>query len=137
MGLEIIRRINENKNKNIILKLFDFFPNSSFGEDYFSIKKPNLWQFLNDMEIEEIIYKNKIIFIPLTVSEHFILLLIYNKNVYILDFGLLHIIYNKIISLKQKQDEYDNSITNFINNKNHNDYQSEIWRIIIIKIMII
>ena len=83
------------------------------------------------MEIEEIIYKNKIIFIPLTVSEHFSLLLIYNKNVYILDFGLLHIIYNKILSLKQKQDGYDKAIKNFINNKNYNYDQSEIiWKII-------
>ena len=76
IGLEIIRRFNENKNKNIILKIFDFFPNGSFSDDYFSIKKPNLWQFLNDMAIEDIIYKNKIIVIPLTVFEHLSLLLI-------------------------------------------------------------
>ena len=88
MGLEIIRKINENKNKHIILKLFDFFPMSSFGEDYFSIQKPNLLQFLNDIAIDDMIYKNKIIIIPF------------------------------------------NSITNFINNKNYNYYQSEIWKII-------
>ena len=128
MGLEIIRRINENKNKNIILKLFDFFPNSSFGEDYFSIKKPNLSQFLNDMKIDDKIYNNKIIIIPLTVYDHHSLLLIYNKNVYILDFGLKLVIDDKMFSLKKNLDEYDNSITNFINQKNYN--QSEIWRII-------
>ena len=130
MGLEIIRRINENTNKNIILKLFDFFPNSSFGEDYFSIKEPNLLQFLNDMEIDDIIYKNKIIIIPLTIFDHYSLLLIYNKNAFIIDFGLVHIIDNKILSLKQKSDEYDKAITNFIKNKNYNAHQSEIWKII-------
>ena len=131
MGLEIIRKINENKNKHIILKLFDFFPMSSFGEDYFSIQKPNLLQFLNDIAIDDMIYKNKIIIIPLTVCDHFSLLLIYNKNVFILDFGLVHIIDNKTLLLKQKSDEYENSITNFINNKNYNYDQSEIiWKII-------
>ena len=46
-GLEIINRINE--NKNIILKFFDFFPDGIFAEDYFSIKKPNYEKFLVDI----------------------------------------------------------------------------------------
>ena len=71
IGLEIVRRINENKNEDMILKLFDFYPNSIFGDNYFSIKKPKLLLFLNDMTIDDIIYKNKIIIIPLIVFHHF------------------------------------------------------------------
>jgi hypothetical protein len=51
LGLEIIRKINENKNKNIILKLFNFYPNGYFEDDYFSLYKPNFSQFLNDLGV--------------------------------------------------------------------------------------
>jgi hypothetical protein len=41
LDLEIIRKINEKKNKSIILKLFNFYPNEYFEDDYFSLYKPN------------------------------------------------------------------------------------------------
>ena len=51
-GLEIINRINENENKNIIIKFFDFYPNGTFYEDYFSSKNPDYEKFINDKIIK-------------------------------------------------------------------------------------
>jgi hypothetical protein len=51
LGLEIIWKINENKNKNIILKLFNFYINGYFEDDYFSLYKPSFSQFLNDLGV--------------------------------------------------------------------------------------
>ena len=45
-GLEIINRINE--NKNIILRFFDFYPKGTINDNYFSIKNPDYEKFLND-----------------------------------------------------------------------------------------
>ena len=56
-GLEIINRINENENKNIIIKFFDFYPNGTFYEDYFSSKNPDYEKFIND-KIIKIFYIN-------------------------------------------------------------------------------
>ena len=74
------------------------------------------------MAIEDIIYKNKIIVIPLTVFAHLSLLLIYEKKIFILNFGLIHIIDNKTLLLKKQLDECENAITDFIINKNYNDF---------------
>ena len=125
-GLEIINRINE--NKNIILKFFDFFPDGIFAEDYFSIKKPNYEKFLDDIKIDDVLYKNTLIIIPLNIINHFSLLLIYNKKTYILDFGLLLLVNEKSIELKENINCFDNEITKYINNKKY-DY-NEIWKII-------
>ena len=66
IGLEIINRINE--NKNIILKFFDFFQKGLFYEDYFSIENPDYEKFINDIKIADISYQNKLIIIPLKLN---------------------------------------------------------------------
>ena len=88
--LEILNRINT--NKNIILKFFNFYPRGIFAEDYFSINEPGCEKFLEDIKIDDAIYKNKLIIIPLNIYYHYSLILIYNKKTYILDFGLSLII---------------------------------------------
>lgn len=68
------------------------------------------------------------IIIPLNIINHFSLLLIYNKKTYILDFGLLLLVNEKSIELKENINCFDNEITKYINNKKY-DY-NEIWKII-------
>ena len=47
IGLEIIKRINKNNNKNSpVLKLFNFYPKGIFEDDYFTINHPDFKEFL-------------------------------------------------------------------------------------------
>ena len=84
IGLEIINRINE--NKNIILKFFDFFPKGLFYEDYFSIENPDYEKFINDIKIADISYQNKLIIIPLKLNfkENQTFMIIKLKNIYVI-----------------------------------------------------
>ena len=92
IGLEIMKRINKNNNNNFqILKLFYFYPKGIFEDNYFTINHPDLKQFLKGIDALDSIYKNKIIIVPLTISFHYSLLLIYNSKIYIIDFGLVNI----------------------------------------------
>lgn len=76
-----------NNNANIILKFFDFYPKNKF-KNYFELMMPDFDNFLKDLNNDKII--NKLIIIPLTIEEHLSLLLVYNNNIYILDFALSH-----------------------------------------------
>ena len=126
IGLEIINRINE--NKNIILKFFDFFQKGLFYEDYFSIENPDYEKFINDIQIDDISYQNKLIIIPLNISYHFSLFLIYNKKIYFLDFGLLLVVDNISVEFQRKLNYYDDEICNYLSDKNYDS--EDIWSII-------
>ena len=127
IGLEIINRIN--KNENIILKLFNFHPRGLFDDNYFQIKKPNFLQFLADFGKDDVlVYNNKIIIVPINILTHFSLLLIYNKKMYILDFGLFFVIDDNKLQIQKELDDYDNRITDYLDNKKYNS--SKIWQII-------
>ena len=126
VGLEIINRINE--NKNIILKFFDFFQKGLFYEDYFSIENPDYEKFINDIQIDDISYQNKLIIIPLNINYHFSLFLIYNKKIYFLDFGLLLVVDNIIIKFQRKLNFYDNKIEKYLRDKKYNF--EDIWIIL-------
>lgn len=124
--LEILNRINT--NKNIILKFFDFYPRGIFAEDYFSINEPNYEKFLEDIKIDDAIYKNKLIIIPLNIYNHYSLILIYNKKTYILDFGLSLIIDEQSNELKKNINNFEDNISKFIIDKNYNN--DKVWKII-------
>ena len=126
IGLEIINRIN--KNENIILKLFNFHPRGLFDDNYFQIKKPNFLQFLADFGKDDDLVYNKIIIVPINILTHFSLLLIYNKKMYILDFGLFFVIDDNKLQIQKELDDYDNRITDYLDNKKYNS--SKIWQII-------
>ena len=126
IGLEIINKIN--KNKNIILKLFNFHPRGLFDDNYFQIKKPNFLQFLADFGKDDDLVYNKIIIVPINILTHFSLLLIYNKKMYILDFGLFFVIDDNKLQIQKELDDYDNRITDYLDNKKYNS--SKIWQII-------
>ena len=126
IGLEIINRIN--KNENIILKLFNFHPRGLFDDNYFQIKKPNFLQFLADFGKDDDLVYNKIIIVPINILTHFSLLLIYNKKMYILDFGLFFAIDDNKLQIQKELDDYDNRITDYLDNKKYNS--SKIWQII-------
>ena len=129
IALELINQINKQKNKNIILKLFNYYPNGVLNENYFSIKKDLKYkQFLLDIGLNELSNKNKIIILPLNIYYHFSLLLIYNENTYIIDFGLYYTVDNYSQTLRKQINDLDNEITTFFNS---NNYDSEtIWNII-------
>ena len=124
--LEILNRINT--NKNIILKFFNFYPRGIFAEDYFSINEPNYEKFLEDIKIDDAIYKNKLIIIPLNIYNHYSLILIYNKKTYILDFGLSLIIDEQSHELKKNINNFEDNISKFIIDKNYNN--DKVWKII-------
>ena len=126
IGLEIINRIN--KNENIIIKLFNFHPRGLFDDNYFQIKKPNFLQFLADFGKDDDLVYNKIIIVPINILTHFSLLLIYNKKMYILDFGLFFVIDDNKLQIQKELDDYDNRITDYLDNKKYNS--SKIWQII-------
>ena len=126
IDLEIINRIN--KNENIILKLFNFHPRGLFDDNYFQIKKPNFLQFLADFGKDDDLVYNKIIIVPINILTHFSLLLIYNKKMYILDFGLFFVIDDNKLQIQKELDDYDNRITDYLDNKKYNS--SKIWQII-------
>jgi hypothetical protein len=126
LGLEIIRKINDKKNKNIVLKLFNFYPNGIFENNYFSLCKPNFSQFLKDLGVNPQDFRNKILLIPLTIYLHFSLLLFYNKRMYILDFILDNLIDDN--STKKDLNKLDNQITSFLIGKKYDD--TKIWKII-------
>ena len=126
IGLEITNRIN--KNENIIIKLFNFHPRGLFDDNYFQIKKPNFLQFLADFGKDDDLVYNKIIIVPINILTHFSLLLIYNKKMYILDFGLFFVIDDNKLQIQKELDDYDNRITDYLDNKKYNS--SKIWQII-------
>ena len=126
IGLEIINRIYE--NKNIILKFFDFYPKGLFSEDYFFIKNPDYEKFINDIQIDDISYQNKLIIIPLNINYHFSLFLIYNKKIYFLDFGLLLVVDNISVEFQRKLNYYDDEICNYLSDKNYDS--EDIWIIL-------
>ena len=126
--MEIINRMNLNKNKNIILKAFNFYPNGSLDDDYFTLNKPNFNQFLDDLGIDELTCKNKIIIVPLNVGCHISLLLIYNNRMFIIDFGLHHIIDDNIVNMKSEINSLDDKISEFLIEKKYT--HTQIWSII-------
>lgn len=131
LGLEIINRINEGKNKNTILKLFDFHPKGSISNDYFEIKQPDFDEFLYDIGINDSVYKNKIILVPLNIGLHYGLFLIYNKNIYILDFGLYYVIDDYSSLILKELNDCDNIITDYLCKNRYGRYDSlKIWKII-------
>ena len=121
------------KPTHIILKTL---PSNTFSKNIFESKNLSYQKFIEYLKIDNN-NKNKLIVIPITELDHFSLLLVYNFNLYLLDFGLMHssddsytIISNKIeneyIKLKEKlSDEDFNKIDILINNsiKNKNQFQ--------------
>lgn len=129
IALELINQINKQKNKNIILKLFNYYPNGVLNENYFSIKKDLKYkQFLLDIGLKELSIKNKIIILPLSIYYHFSLLLIYNGNMHVIDFGLYYVVDDYSQILRKELNDLDNEITTFINSNNYDSIT--IWNII-------
>ena len=129
IGLEIIKRINKNNNKNSpVLKLFNFYPKGIFEDDYFTINHPDFKEFLKDIGSDDSIYKNKIIIVPLTISFLYSLFLIYNSKIYIMDFGLVNITDDIALNNQKNLNIIEEKITNFIISKKYNFF--EIWNII-------
>lgn len=129
IALGLINQINKQKNKNIILKIFNYYPKGVLSDDYFSIKNDLKYkQFLLDIGLNELSSKNKIIILPLSIYYHFSLLLIYNENMYIIDFGLYYVVDDYSQILRNKLNDLDNEITTFIDSNNYDTIT--IWNII-------
>ena len=126
IGLEIINLINKNKNKNIVLKFFDFYPKGNACDNYFEIRHPNLKEFLDDILEDD--SENKIIILPLNIGDHLGLFLVNNRQIHILDFGLYYIIDNNSLLIQQELNRCEENIDDIIAKKNFDALK--IWEII-------
>ena len=78
------------KNEKIILKLFNYYPFGLFGKNYFQIESPNYNTFILKSNMDQPKFENKLVITPLILNSHYSLLLFYNKQIFLLDFGLQH-----------------------------------------------
>ena len=116
IGLEVINRINKNKNKNVVLKFFDFYPKGHACDSYFTIRCPNFKEFLDDILKDN--FENKIILILLNIGYHFGLFLVNNRIIYLLDFGLYYLIDNNSFLCRHELGLCEKKINDIINKKN-------------------
>ena len=98
------------KPKNIILKFIVSFY-SLFSENYFEKTRP-LYKNFVDLLKEKGINNDKLFVIPLTSLDHFSLMLVYNYELYLIDFGLYHSSDDEYSKVTNEIDQLYNELNN-------------------------
>mgnify|MGYP007102012363 CR=1 FL=1 len=108
------------KTKNIILKFFNFFPGRDTSINYFQLKVPNYAQFIKDNDINLEKCKDIVVVTPLTVNDHYSLLLFYNDSCFVLDFSLLYLIDNNKEKINSDINNLYGQLIEYLKSKNYN-----------------
>lgn len=128
IGLGIINELN--KKTNIILKLFNFYPKGPLSYNYFELHNPDYKKFINDLNIDNLAFQNKMIIVPLNINYHFSLLLIYENKLYLIDYGLVHCSDSNINEILNEIANYESYIKEYLKKNNFTIFTSEVLKII-------
>ena len=128
IGMGIINELN--KNPNIILKLINFYPNGPLSDDYFKLHKTDCKKFIEELNIDYFPFKNRIVIVPLNIDYHFSLLLIYQMELYLIDYGMIHSTDCYLNDMIKKMEQFESSISEYLINKNLNNFEIEVFNII-------